>query len=137
MNEKDLPESTPTHQILVVDDDPAIRDLVANFLTMRGYVAEAVESGEAALEAVGRKKFHLMILDSRMPGLSGGEVIERLREVPKDLRPRVILLTGRVTARIQIGGGNPVQVVDVLRKPFDLKVLDRVVLHALNLEAQP
>jgi DNA-binding response OmpR family regulator len=130
---QDQPESTRTHWILVVDDEPHVRDLVVRFLQTRGYGVEAVESGEEALEAVGRKKFDLMILDSRMPGLSGGEVIEKLQAVAEDRRPKVILLTGRITGRIQIGETHAVRVVDVLRKPFDLKVLDQVVRGALDL----
>ena len=120
----------------MVDDEPDVRDLLARFLASKGYGVEAVESGEEALEAVGRKKFDLMILDSRMPGLSGDDVIERLRKVDEDLRPRVILLTGRVTGRIQIGGKDAVQVVDVLRKPFDLRTLEQGVLRALELNGK-
>lgn len=133
MNTDNQPESTWTHRILVVDDEANVRDLLTRFLTMKGYGAEAVESGEEALEAVGRNKFDLLILDSRMPGLSGDEVIERLREVEEERRPRVILLTGRVTGRIQIGGKGAVRVVDVLRKPFDLRTLEQAVRRALEL----
>jgi CheY-like chemotaxis protein len=79
-----------TPRILVVDDNETLRTLVAQALECEGYVAIAVDSGEAALDVARFEPPDLCLIDYVMPGMSGAELIralrsssdERLRSVP-------------------------------------------------------
>jgi DNA-binding response OmpR family regulator len=72
-------------RILVVDDEEGIRQLYKEELEEEGYEVELAERGEEALEKISKAKPDLVILDLRMPGMGGLEVLERIREQDKDL----------------------------------------------------
>jgi adenylate cyclase len=72
-------ESRPTGRILVVDDTASNRDLLSRRLTREGYRVTAAESGAAALALIGAEGFDLVLLDLMMPGMSGFEVLCRLK----------------------------------------------------------
>lgn len=78
-------------KILVVDDDPTTRHLVAHQLRRAGFGVSEAGDGEKALERVRRDAFDLVLLDVWMPGLDGLEVLARLRDAPS--RPRVVVMT--------------------------------------------
>ena len=75
-------------EILIVDDDPANRELLRRRLARAGYTSTSVESGEDALEILAKQRFDLIMLDLIMPGISGLETLEiiqssaRLRTIP-------------------------------------------------------
>jgi DNA-binding NtrC family response regulator len=71
-------------KILVVDDEHAIRDIFTRTLAREGYDAEAVSSGEAAIEAMEQKKYDLVFLDLRLPNIDGVETLKRIRNRDKD-----------------------------------------------------
>jgi DNA-binding NtrC family response regulator len=77
--------------ILVVDDEPTIRLLVTSILKDEGYAVTAAASGEEALQLTTRRHFHLVVTDLKMPGISGVELLERVRR--DDPGTAVILLT--------------------------------------------
>jgi DNA-binding response OmpR family regulator len=79
------------HRILIVDDDVAFTDMVREFLTLEGFVVDAVHDGPAAA-ARDPDKSDLVILDVMLPGLSGFDVLKRMRQ--KSDSP-VIMLTAR------------------------------------------
>jgi two-component system response regulator FlrC len=81
----------PKASILVVDDEPAMRLLLASILEDEGHSVTAAASGEEALQLVGKRHFHLIITDLKMPGISGLEVLEAVRR--DDPETVVILLT--------------------------------------------
>lgn len=116
-----MTEPTKT-RILVADDDQDILDLVAFKLNQAGYEAVPVSDGIAALAAIEAAPPRLAILDVMMPGLSGIDVLRKVRanEATKDLD--VILLTARSRdSDIDIGfatGAN-----DYLSKPFSPREL--------------
>jgi DNA-binding response OmpR family regulator len=72
-------------RILVVDDEEGIRQLYKEELEDEGYEVELAERGEEALEKISVSKPDVVILDLRMPGMGGLEVLERIREQDKDL----------------------------------------------------
>jgi DNA-binding response OmpR family regulator len=74
-------------RILIVDDEPMVRALIARALTDEGYDVVAVANGRAALEAARRSQagFDLIVTNNYMPGLSGAELIARVREDFPDL----------------------------------------------------
>jgi DNA-binding response OmpR family regulator len=83
---------TERARILIVDDEPAIRSGLATILETADYRVEAVESGEAALSSLEEQHFDLALLDIRMPGMSGVELMQEIKE--QWPHTAVILLTG-------------------------------------------
>ncbi len=78
--------------ILIVDDDPGIRDMLSRNLRYRGYEVEAVDGTEAALEVIGEGRVSAAFVDFFMPGTCGLAAIRKI--VAKDPGLRLIVLTG-------------------------------------------
>jgi two-component system alkaline phosphatase synthesis response regulator PhoP len=78
--------------ILVVDDESAIRYSITKTLQRVGYQVESAASGEEALEMMGKQRYDVVLTDIRMPGISGVELLARVKEEAPDAI--VILLTG-------------------------------------------
>ena len=114
-------------RILVADDDRDILELVVFKLTQAGYEVVAVADGVAALAAIEADPPRLAILDVMMPGLSGIDVLRKLRanEATKDLD--VILLTAR-SRDSDIDAGFITGASDYVIKPFS----PRELLHRVN-----
>ena len=66
-------------RILIVDDEPGIRESLAAILEDDGYRTDAVGSGEECLEALEQRPYPLILLDIWLPGLDGLETLERIR----------------------------------------------------------
>ena len=111
-------------RILVADDDGDIRDLVVFKLTQAGYDVEAVQDGAAAFQSIEASPPRLAILDVMMPGLSG---IDVLRKVRADERLEVILLTAK-SRDIDVDAGFATGASDYVIKPFS----PRELLHRVN-----
>jgi DNA-binding response OmpR family regulator len=79
-------------RVLVVDDEEPIRLTMSDLLRRRGYEVMTAEHGEAALALIHQRPFELLLLDLKMPGLSGIEVAQRAREIQPDVA--IIMLTG-------------------------------------------
>ena len=86
---------TPPMRILVVDDDPTVRQVLSLQLESDGHQVSAAVDGESGLQAVQAQRPDLVVLDVMMPGLSGWDVLERLRSDPGSRRVPVLLLTAR------------------------------------------
>ena len=114
-------------RILVADDDGDIRDLVVFKLTQAGYDVEAVQDGAAAFQSIEASPPRLAILDVMMPGLSGSDVLRKVRadERLKDLE--VILLTAK-SRDIDVDAGFATGASDYVIKPFS----PRELLHRVN-----
>ena len=82
----------PRERILVVDDEEGIRELVGTYLRNEGFDVEEAADGEQALEMFRNQPFDLLVLDLRLPGLDGYDV---LREIRRDSAVYVIVLTAR------------------------------------------
>ncbi|MCH8045981.1 MAG: sigma-54-dependent Fis family transcriptional regulator [Planctomycetes bacterium] len=123
--------------LLVVDDDPDFRSTIVRRFLRRGYHVEEAANGEEALGLCGRRQFDVMILDMVMPGLSGIEVLEKLKENHSECE--VIMLTGQGTIEIAVQAMK-LGAFDFLSKPFPLaelevlieKAYDRRELHKEN-----
>jgi signal transduction histidine kinase/CheY-like chemotaxis protein len=79
--------------ILVVDDDPIVRNVVREHLRRNGYTVIETASGEEALEAVGKQHIDAVLLDLCMPGMSGWETLERLKKNEKTADIPVVVLS--------------------------------------------
>ena len=108
--------------VLVADDDPDIRDLVAFKLEQAGLEVIAVEDGQAALAAVRERRPTLAVLDVSMPGLSGIDVCRMIRADPETAGTLVIMLTARVQEQ-DVEGGFTAGADDYVTKPFSPREL--------------
>jgi DNA-binding NtrC family response regulator len=134
----DNPMPTRTLRVLVVEDEPRLRELLLDVLPGMGYPASAARSGEEALRVMQSDPHDLIILDLQLPGMGGMECFERIRHHwPAS---QVIVLTGfgdLEMARQAIH----LDVVDFLSKPSHLKDIEQALerarrrLHAGEREA--
>ena len=81
--------------LLLVDDAEANRDVLSRRLAARGYAVTPAAGGDEALDLAGRQRFDLVLLDIEMPGMSGLEVLARLRESRSQVELPVIMVTAR------------------------------------------
>jgi DNA-binding response OmpR family regulator len=110
--------------VLLVEDDDHLAEGVAFNLRNTGYEVETTPSGEAALEALERRAFDLVLLDVMLPGIDGLEVVRRMR-LAGNTKP-VLIITARNSADDAIAGLDA-GADDYIMKPFDLdEVLARI-----------
>ena len=108
-------------KILVVDDEPAVRESLRRALELEGYVVELADDGEAALDRLGGSaQADAVILDVLMPGIDGLEVCRRLRA--HDNAVPVLMLTARAEVDSRVAGLDA-GADDYLPKPFALAEL--------------
>ena len=72
--------------LLMVDDDDELREDMTRYFSRRGYNTSECSNGEQALEFADQRAFDVIILDMMMPGMSGLELLEKLRQRGNDLR---------------------------------------------------
>ncbi|MBC8391148.1 MAG: response regulator [Deltaproteobacteria bacterium] len=89
-----LPENPQSKTILIVDDDPGIRDLLTKMLSAQKYETEVASSGFEAGAKVVKLKPGLIILDLIMPGMDGFEVCRRIKENPDTSHIKILAFTG-------------------------------------------
>jgi CheY-like chemotaxis protein len=105
-------------RILVVDDEPAIRESVAECLEAEGYPVQAIGRAADALEWLRREPAALVLVDLVMPGMNGAELVERIRaDTDPALRAVPVVL---MTAAIPGATEREVPADGILRKPFEL-----------------
>ncbi|MHC5068650.1 MAG: response regulator, partial [Planctomycetota bacterium] len=124
-------QSSDQNHILVVEDDPAIRMFLEDFLDFNDLPALIAESGEEALTIIDQQHtaISLVISDMNMPGISGSEVIDHLRQrCPKT---PVILTTGDPTSRSAQTAAQQAQVT-LLSKPFTGTALLQAITSQLG-----
>jgi two-component system phosphate regulon response regulator PhoB len=117
--------------ILLVEDDPDIRDLVAYKLTKSGFDVIATADGPAALREAQAAHPDLIILDVRMAHMSGLDVCRELRDRPRTATVPIIMLTAR-TRPEDIELAYAAGVTDYVVKPFSPMELQRRVESALQ-----
>lgn len=103
-------------RVLIAEDDGALRDVLGRGLVEAGYSVDEVVDGLSAESVLRSREYEVAVLDWRMPGLSGLEVIERVRGA--GVRTPILLLTARDTMIDKVQGLNA-GADDYLIKPFD------------------
>ncbi|MCX7040407.1 MAG: response regulator, partial [Spirochaetes bacterium] len=88
----------PRTRVLVVDDEPSIRALLKAILEQKGHQVDVVADGRAAIERVSAHRYGVILLDVRMPDMSGLEVFQRIKGIFASIASRVVFLTGDVMA---------------------------------------
>lgn len=109
-------------RILVADDEPAMRALLANVLRRAGYDVDEAEDGQAAIEAAHARRPDLVIADIVMPRVDGWELCRRLRQAPATARVPIIFLSFRNRAPDRTFGLR-LGADDFVAKPFDTREL--------------
>jgi len=116
-------------RVLVVDDERPILGLIRSFFSSKGLECETTPDPEEALEAIEGRPFDIVVTDIHMKGLSGVELLERVKEVDPDTL--VILMTGRPTVDTAVRSVRA-QAYDYVTKPFEMEDLYAVVNRALE-----
>jgi two-component system response regulator (stage 0 sporulation protein F) len=117
-------------KILIADDEKTIRDIFLKFFTLQGYEVSLAESGRDAIAKLNAGSFDMLIMDLKMPGTNGAEI---LREMQKNKKgAAIIILTGSVDAEDsqdlkELG----YDARDILYKPVDLFELLEAVKRKL------
>ncbi len=123
-----------TQRVLVVDDEPTVRDVVARYLERDGFIVKEVGDGDQVIDAADRFQPDLIVLDVMLPGRSGLDVLRELNH-----RVPVILLTARTDETDRVLGLE-LGADDYVIKPFSPRELSarvRSVLRRANGSAQP
>src|SRR5712671_3280276 len=122
--------------ILLVDDEPGVRSALGGVLRDEGYEVDAVDSGEACLERLGRQAYDVVVLDIWLPGMDGLATFARMRE--RQIESQVVMISGHgniesAVRAIKMGA------FDFVEKPLSLEKTVLVVRNALrqrHLEAE-
>ena len=107
--------------ILVVDDEPMTRDLLRNMLNDRGCGVIEVGSGEECLKKIVEKRFQVILLDVRLPGIDGVETLKRVKEIRPDAM--VVLMSGKEDVMREAAAG----ALSVLPKPLEISRLGELI----------
>jgi PAS domain S-box-containing protein len=125
------PEKAVKAKILVVDDEQVVRDLVKRVLAGEGYEVDTVDNADDALKEIEGKRYNLILLDVKMPGISGVELYGSIQKIARSLARRVVFITGDVmaadTEKFLSGTKAP-----HIAKPFNAEQLRREVKRALT-----
>lgn len=120
-------------KVLVVDDDETVASAVAEIIRSLGYRVEVATDGLDALTRIQEEVPDLIVLDLKMPRLSGREVLERIRAHDRTRRVRVILLTGHLEDPESL---EPLHPDAFLTKPFSLPILRDAIQGLLQRQEQ-
>ena len=113
-------------KILIVDDEPRIRELIREHLQYAGYVCEEAGDGSAALSLLSGGGFDLVILDVMLPGEDGFSILKKLRNTPSLRRLPIIMVTAK-SSELDTVRGLDCGADDYITKPFGImEFLSRV-----------
>lgn len=110
----------PATQILIVDDDPALRELLQRYLGEQGYAVAGVTDGTAMDQHLETHAADLIILDLMLPGLDGLDVLRRLRDDGVTVPVLILTAKGQESDRVQ---GLDLGADDYIVKPFSVREL--------------
>jgi DNA-binding response OmpR family regulator len=119
--------------VLIVDDEKSIRLTLAMALEKLEVPVDQAENGEEALAMLAKKPYSLMLLDLRMPGIDGMEVLRRVSEVRPEVKVVIITAYGSVETAVE---AMKLGAVDFLEKPFNAEDVRQLVATLLDQEAQ-
>jgi two-component system, NtrC family, nitrogen regulation response regulator NtrX len=117
------------HNILIVDDEPAIRQSLKGVLEDEGYKASVAENGEACIESLRKRPFDVVLLDVWLPGMDGLETLEKVREIEN--APEVIMISGHGTIETAVRA-TKLGAYDFLEKPLSVDKTLILVKNAID-----
>lgn len=113
-------------KILIVDDDSVLAHELSEILIEDGYSVQTAGDGEEALKLISKDQYDIILLDIKLPGMSGLDILKRLRDDPP--RGNIFIVSGSPDAKKQLyAEGISHMVKDIITKPFAIQfVLDMV-----------
>jgi DNA-binding NtrC family response regulator len=117
--------------VLVVDDEKNIRLTLSQALESLGLESDTATNGEEALDKLTKKEFGLILLDLKMPGMDGMEVLRQLRTIRPDIRVIIITAYGTVESAVE---AIKLGAVDFVQKPFAPGEIRKLVSQVLDRE---
>jgi DNA-binding NtrC family response regulator len=122
------------NKVLIVDDDPNVCLTVREALQPLGCAIATAGTGEEALEDLKGDSYTVLLLDLKLPGMDGLEVLRRLREISPAARPILMTAHGRVADAVE---AMKLGAVDFLQKPFTPAELRRTVAAVIDRSTLP
>jgi CheY-like chemotaxis protein len=119
-----MSQKTKPAKVLVVDDDPVLRDMMVDMLDFEGYPIQVVRNGNEALNILRGEGNFLVFLDLMMPGLSGRDVCAILDAEPQVRNRHVIVL---MTAMDKLDEAQSLHVEKIIFKPFVVEDVMHVI----------
>jgi DNA-binding response OmpR family regulator len=119
--------------VLIVDDEKNIRLTLSLALEKLNIPVDTASNGEEALKKLAEKSFALMLLDLRMPGIDGMEVLRRVPEIRPEVKVVIITAWGSIEAAVE---AMKLGAVDFLQKPFDAEEVRGLVSSLLDQATQ-
>ncbi len=124
VQEKSEVASLSANPILVVDDEASVREALRDWFIDAGYQVETAPDGEKALKLIGEKDFSLLILDLKLPGRDGIEVLREARRISPGLRGVIITAYPSVETAVE---AMKLGAAEYLIKPLALSELEKIV----------
>jgi len=118
-------------RVLIVDDEPGIRESLRGVLEDEGFVCATAGSGEEGLEELRRQSYDVVLLDVWLPGIDGLETLNRIQEIPFDERPEVVVISGHGTIETAVRA-TKLGAFDFLEKPLTIEKVSVVVNNAVE-----
>ncbi len=118
-------------RILIVDDEPGIRETLAGVLRDEGYETECANSGESCLDLLAVKSCAVVLLDIWLPGIDGLETLQRISELDEGLRPVVVMISGHGSIESAVRA-TKLGAHDFLEKPLSVPKVVLAVRNALE-----
>jgi CheY-like chemotaxis protein len=118
--------------VLIVDDDPAIRKMLVEVLSLEGYPTETANNGREALEILAKSGPRLVLLDLLMPEVDGRGVINQLSEDPQERQKHRVIL---VSAWANLEAARDLEADGTLTKPFNVSQLLNVITSSTDISA--
>ena len=117
------------HNILIVDDEPGIRQSLGGVLEDEGYAVTAVDSGEACLDLLRKRPFEVVLLDIWLPHMDGLTALEKIRAAEN--APEVIMISGHGTIETAVRA-TKLGAFDFLEKPLSIDKTLILIKHAIE-----
>ena len=118
-------------KIMVVDDEPNMRNLLSDVLSEKGYKVTLAKDGQDSLDQLRHGRFDLLITDIEMPRLDGIGLINKMKR--RGRKEKIILMTGKSIGQLGLKKKIP-SAVPLLLKPFQMKNFLEIVSSTLNFE---
>lgn len=122
-------EATKMKPVLIVEDEAIMRESLRDWLENEGYKVETAEQGEEALQRIGEVDFGVVVLDLRLPGRDGLEVLQEARARRPQLKGIIITAYPSVETAVQ---AMKIGAVDYLPKPFAPDALEKLIKETLG-----
>ncbi len=129
--EEEEEEEVQKNKILIIDDEVVVRHFLKRMLTDAGHVVETVDNASDGLERISEEQYDLILLDIKMPDISGIEVYQRVRELDEAIAKKIIFITGDVMADETKAFFSKTNVT-YISKPFDNNILKKEIARQLT-----